>query len=228
MCGRYALYGPASRLTERFGVDFTQIDFVPRYNLAPMQFAPVIRNLGEARRVDLLRWGLLPSWSRDPAMATRLINARSETAAEKPSFRAAFKQRRCLVPIDGFYEWQPVQGGKQPYFLTLRSELPMALAGLWETWAATGGEELNTFTILTTSANPLLARLHERMPVILPPEAWALWLHPARTADQLMPLMKPLPAQEMRAHAVSRRVGNVRNDDPQLLDAVAVENSGVP
>lgn len=218
MCGRYALYGPVSRLREHFEVDFDEIDFRPRYNLAPQQFAPVVREHEGVRHAAMLRWGLLPSWAKDAAMATRLINARAETAAEKPAFRAAFKARRCLVPADGFYEWQAGADGKQPYFVRLTADAPLALAGLWEHWTAPGGEELSTFTILTTAANELLAPIHDRMPVILPPEAWGLWLNPARTPAQVMPLLLPYPAAAMTMWPVARRVGNVKHDDAALVE----------
>lgn len=219
MCGRYALYGPASRLTERFGVDFSSLGFTPRYNLAPLQFAPVLRGEGAGRSVAMLRWGLLPGWAKDPAMAARMINARCESAADKPAFRAAFRGRRCLVPVDGYYEWANTAGGKQPYLFRLRDGLPMALAGLWERREEPAGETLETFTILTTAANERLAWVHERMPVILPPEAWSLWLRPARTPAQLQPLLRPLPADELEVLPVDRRVGNIRNDDPALIEA---------
>ena len=205
-------------MSEHFEADFSEIDFVPRYNLAPQQFAPVLRRVDGQRRVDLLRWGLMPAWARDPALASRLINARSETAAAKPAFRAAFKRRRCLVPVDGFYEWKRSPQGKQPYLFSLRNELPMALAGLWEEGTAEGA---GSFTILTTAANELLAEVHERMPVILPPETWGLWLNPERTPVQLQPLMRSLRASEMVSRPVDRRVGNVRNDDSALLESSA-------
>jgi putative SOS response-associated peptidase YedK len=219
MCGRYALYGPVSRLREHFEVDFDGIAFVPRYNLAPQHFAPVIRQHDGERQVAMLRWGLLPSWAKDSAMANRLINARSETAAEKPAFRAAFKARRCLIPADGFYEWAATPEGKQPFYFHLKSGAPLALAGLWEHWTAPAGEALSTYTILTTSANELLSAVHERMPVILPPETWGLWLNHARTPAQVRPLLLPYPAGAMSARAVARRVGNVRNDDAALIEA---------
>lgn len=219
MCGRYALYGPASRLAEHFGVSFDDIPFAPRYNLAPLQFAPVILGPAGERCVAMLRWGLLPSWAKDMKIAARLINARAETAAEKPSFRAAFRSRRCLVPADGFYEWRSSEAGKQPFLFQLASGAPMALAGLWEHWTAPGGEELATFTILTTTANELLATIHERMPVILPPEAWGLWLNACRTPAQLAPLLLPHAAAEMCARPVSRRLGSPRNEGESLLQA---------
>jgi putative SOS response-associated peptidase YedK len=222
MCGRYALYGPVSRLREQFEVDFDEIDFRPHYNLAPMQHAPVIREVDRGERhVALLRWGLLPSWAKGPTIAARLFNARAETAATKPSFRAAFKARRCLIPADGFYEWAPAAtGGKQPHFIRLASGAPMALAGLWEHWTAPAGEEVSTFTILTIDANERLAPIHDRMPVILPPETWSLWLNPARTPAQVAPLLRPYPSDSMQLWPVSKRVGNVRADDPSLIELV--------
>jgi putative SOS response-associated peptidase YedK len=220
MCGRYALYGPVSRLREHFGVDFDEAEFRPRFNLAPQQFAPVIRQHDGARCVSMLRWGLLPAWSKDVTLANRLINARAESAAAKPAFRAAFKSRRCLIPADGFYEWASTPTGKQPYFVHLKSEAPLALAGLWEQWTGPDGESLATFTILTTEANALLASIHERMPVILPPEAWGLWLHPARTPAQVMPLLLPYPDAALALRPVSRRVGNVKHDDAALVEEV--------
>lgn len=218
MCGRYALYGPVSRLGSHFGVEFDEIGFEPRYNIAPLQFAPVIRDQAGGRDVALLRWGLLPSWASDTTLAGRLINARAETAAGKPSFRSAFKSRRCLVPVDGFYEWRNSPAGKQPWLFQLASGEPMALAGLWEHREAEG-EALTTFTILTTSANALLASVHERMPVILPPETWSLWLNAARTPSQLSPLLVPYNAAGMTARPVSRRLGNARNEGEDLIRA---------
>lgn len=220
MCGRYALYGPSSRLREHFEVDFDSIGFAAHYNIAPQQRAPVIRAQSGERTVAMLRWGLVPSWAKDATIGNRLINARAETAAEKPSFRAAFKARRCLVPCDGFFEWATAPDGKQPYLIHLKSELPMALGGLWEHWRAPTGEELESFTILTTAANDRIAAIHDRMPVILPPETWSLWLNAARTPVQVQALMRAFPADAMVLDAVSRRVGNTRNDDPGLLTPI--------
>lgn len=220
MCGRYALYGPSSRLREHFEVDFDPIGFAPHYNIAPMQRVPVIRWQAGEHLLAVLRWGLVPSWAKDEAIGNRLINARAETAAEKPTFRAAFKARRCLVPCDGFFEWAASADGKQPYFIRLKGGVPMALGGLWEHWRAPTGETLKTFTILTTAANERVASIHERMPVILPPETWGLWLNPARTPDQVGPLMRAYPADAIALDAVSKRVGNTRNDDPDLLSPI--------
>lgn len=218
MCGRYALYGPKSRLREHFDADFDGFEFRPRYNIAPMQDAPVILQVEDERVASLMRWGLLPSWAKDPTIAARLINARAETAAEKPSFRSAMKARRCLVPVDGFYEWAKVGDAKQPYFIRAANDEPLALAGLWEHWTSPVGESIQTFTILTTEANDLIRPLHERMPVVLPPEVWNLWLRPSRTPAQLQPLLEPLPAGLLKLHPVAKRVGNARNDDADLVE----------
>lgn len=210
MCGRYALFGPKSRLSEHYGADFGGIGFEPRYNLAPTQFAPVIRERQGVRDLSMLRWGLLPSWAKDEALANRLFNARSETAADKPSFRSAMKTRRCLIPADGFYEWAKTESGKQPYFIHLPNDKPMAIAGLWEHWRTPSGEALETFTVLTTEANDRIRPLHERIPVILPAEIWGLWLNAARTPTQLQPLMAPLPSGMLELHPVGKAVGNAR------------------
>lgn len=218
MCGRYALYGPKSRLTEHFGVDFDALGFEAHYNLAPTQVAPVIRQREGTRDASMLRWGLLPSWSKDETLANKLFNARSETAAEKPSFRAAMKSRRCLIPANGFYEWARTVDGKQPYYIHLASGDPLAMAGLWEHWRTAEGETLETFTILTTEANERIRPLHDRMPVILPPETWGLWLNAARTPMQLEPLMAPLPSGMLALHPVGKAVGNARVDRADLIE----------
>jgi putative SOS response-associated peptidase YedK len=221
VCGRYALYGPVSRLREHFGASgLDGFDFRPRFNIGPLSFAPVVRTEDGGRVAAMLRWGLLPSWARDAGMAARLINARAESAAEKPSFRAAFKARRCIVPADAFYEWQQRAAGKQPWAIRMKSGEPMGLAGLWEHWTAPGGERLETYTILTTSANDLMAPLHARRPVILPADAYGLWLDGLQPVAALMPLLLPCEAGLLSAHPVSKRVGNVRNDDPDLLEPV--------
>ena len=172
MCGRYALYGPTSRLSERFSasIDDVPADFGPRYNAAPMQTLPVVRQRpGGERVVHLLRWGLVPSWAKELSIATRLINARGETLAAKPAFRAAYKARRCIVPASGFYEWKAETAGKQPYYIRSRSEVPLAMAGLWESWRDPDGIVVRTFCIITTEANALMTEIHERMPVLLRP-----------------------------------------------------------
>lgn len=218
MCGRYALAASLSQLVRHFHLDEEgEADFAPRYNVAPMQFAPVVVQQGSRRHLSSMRWGLLPWWAEDVSVANRLINARAESAARKPAFRLAFKFRRCLVPVSGFYEWAGKPPDKQPYYIHLASHDPIGLAGLWEYWKLPDGGELHTFVILTTWANSLLEPVHERMPVIIPPEAYGLWLNPARSPDQLTPLLQPYNASEMSLYPVSKRVGNQRNDDESLL-----------
>lgn len=222
MCGRYALYGPVSRLSERFDAELDGFDFAPRYNAAPMQFLPVIRQRpGGARILHLLRWGLVPSWSKDEAIATKAINARGESVAEKPSFRAAFRRRRCIVPVNGFFEWQTVAGDKQPFYIHPVEGEFFGLAGLWERWTRpSDGESLDTFTIVTTTANAAMRPLHDRMPVILAPTDYAAWLSADTAADQAQVLIQPFPEAMLAAYPVSTAVGNVRNDRPELIRPV--------
>lgn len=228
MCGRFTFATAPQALVELFGLDEVP-DLTPRYNIAPSQGAPVVRVVlaGEQQRRELrlLRWGLVPSWAKDPAVGNRMINARSETAASKPAFRAAFKRRRCLVLADGFYEWQ-ARGkgrGKQPHLIRLRHGGPFAFAGLWERWReAPDGEELHTCTLLTCAPNELVAPIHDRMPVILPPEAYAPWLDPElQDVAQLQQLLRPYPAGEMEAFPVSPRVNSPRVDDPDVAAPIA-------
>jgi len=221
MCGRFTLSNPdAEQLAAQFGVAALP-DLRPRYNIAPTQpVAAVRRAAGKAiREMALLRWGLVPAWAKDPTIGVRLINARAETAAEKPSFRVAFRRRRCLIVADGFYEWQKQQSGKQPYYIRLRGGRLFAFAGLWERWTGPDGQEIESCTLLTTAPNDLLRPIHKRMPVILHPDDYALWLDPAvGDRQRLQPLLRPYPAAEMEAYPVSRRVNNPRNDDPRCIE----------
>ena len=216
MCGRFSIFADPERLAERFDASLPEQGLQPRYNAAPTQDLPVILNEDE-RHIQLLRWGLVPFWAEDPAIGSRMINARSETLAEKPSFRTALKKRRCLVLADGFYEWQKTADGKVPMRITLKTGEPFAMAGLWETWKEPTGDLLRTFTIITTSPNDLLEPIHNRMPVILPKETWNLWLDPAAQVGEVQPLLVPLPADRMAAHPVGKAVGNTRNDGPDLI-----------
>lgn len=223
MCGRFALLTPGDTLLATFEVDATPLDItqlIPRYNIAPTQPVLAVRQSahGEQRELTFFRWGLIPSWAQDMKMGARLINARSETVAEKPAFRAAFKRRRCLIPADGFYEWQKLNGRKQPLYIYLRRERPFALAGLWETWRAPDGGELDTCTILTTTPNELMEPIHNRMPVILHPEDFDDWLHPGQKPDTALHLLRPYPAAEMAAYPVSTHVNNPANDDPMCIE----------
>lgn len=218
MCGRYTLTVDAAVLAELFDLD-APTDLKPRYNIAPTQMVPVVRaGLEAPREWASLRWGLIPSWAKDASIGSRLINARSESAADKPSFRSAFRHRRCLIPADGFFEWVTTDGGKQPYHLRFRDRRPFAFAGLWERWSPPEGDAVESCTILTTTANELLAPLHERMPVILGKASFAEWL----AVDPLPPgaserLLSPYPSAEMEAVLVARLVNSPRNDDPRCL-----------
>ncbi len=220
MCGRYTLRTPPATLTRLFDLAAAAPPLEPRFNIAPTQTAPVIRMNGQ-RRLALCRWGLIPSWAADKAIGARLLNARSESVATKPAFRAAFKQRRCLVPADGFYEWQKTGGKKQPFYFCPRGERPFAFAGLWETWHK-GDQEIVSFTILTTAANELVRPLHDRMPVILAPENFAVWLDPhVQDAATLQPFLRPCPADSMTSYPVSTLVNSPRNDGPQCIERLA-------
>ncbi|SDX59267.1 SOS response-associated peptidase [Thiocapsa roseopersicina] len=223
MCGRYALYSPADAIADLFGVTIESEDLAPRYNAAPMQWLPVIRRRPSGERVlHTLRWGLLPSWAKDETIAARLINARAETLAEKPAFRAAYRARRCIIPADGFYEWAKRPDGKQPYFIHVPDGAILAFAGLWERWPRPADTEvIDSFTIVTTEANHRIQRLHDRMPVILAPRVVDVWLDPATDPARLSELLIPCPEERLAIHPVSRAVGNVRNECPELIAAVA-------
>lgn len=220
MCGRFAFFSPAEAITALFDVEFP-LPLEPRYNITPGSFIITLR--GDAQSTlepAVLKWGLVPSWSKDPKIGNRLINARAETVAEKPSYRAAFKRRRCVILADGFYEWRPVGGGKVPYFITRGDRVPAALAGLWETWQGPDGEELETCTILTTAANELLSPIHARMPVILAPDAAQRWI--SGEADQrevAQQLLQSPENERLEFWPVSRAVNNPRNDAPDLIAA---------
>jgi putative SOS response-associated peptidase YedK len=193
----------------------------PRYNIAPTQPVATVRTARGSgdREMVFLRWGLVPSWSKDPSIGSRMINARSETVADKPAFRAAFRRRRCLVPADGFYEWQKQNGWKQPFYIHLREGRPFAFAGLWEFWKGEGDVIIESCTLLTTEPNDLIRPLHSRMPVILHPQQYDLWLDPGLDApERLRPLLRPYPFADMEAYPVSRFVNKPQNDDPRCIE----------
>ena len=222
MCGRFTLFEADKILSKEFGVSgFPSLS--PRYNIAPSQTVAAIRatHAGSGRELALLRWGLIPSWSKDPSIGNRLINARAETAREKPSFRNAFRRRRCLIPANGFYEWQRRERGKQPYFVRMRDERLFAFAGLWDRWEGTDKCAIESCTILTTAANDVLAPIHDRMPVILPATEYARWLDPALSnTDSLAPLLVPFPPEDMLALPVSSRVNSPTVDDETCMAPV--------
>jgi putative SOS response-associated peptidase YedK len=219
MCGRFTLKSGSQKLAEAFPL-FEAPELEPRYNIAPTQQVAAARILpdGPKQEIVLLHWGLIPSWADDPSIGNRLINARAETVAEKPSFRSAFRKRRCLVLADGFFEWQKVDGKKQPYYFQLKDNCPFAFAGLWEHWERVG-KKIESGTILTTAANDLLRNVHDRMPVILHPADYERWLDPDnQTGKNLDKLLCPFPAEEMQSFPVSTHVNNPRNDDPRCVE----------
>jgi putative SOS response-associated peptidase YedK len=222
MCGRFALIVDASVLADVFDVDPPR-ELKPRFNIAPTQNIPIVR-VGKrvARECAMVRWGLIPSWAKDEKMGARMINARGETIAEKPSFRAAVKSRRCLIPADGFYEWARKGEHKQPHFIQFSDGRTFAFAGLWERWRGGGDQPLETCTIITTTPNELIATLHDRMPVILPPARFAEWLEPEPLQEErLQTLLQPHPAEGMEAYPVSTYVNSPRNDGPDCIVRVA-------
>ncbi len=223
MCGRFSLSASASDLIQQFNLAGLPA-WRPRYNIAPMQEVLTVLKMSDApeRQAHLLHWGLIPPWSEGPAVGSLMINARAETVATKPAFRRAFKERRCLVLADGFYEWQRRERGKQVSYIRLRDSRPFAFAGLWERWAPPDGQPIDSCTILTTVANDLVRPLHVRMPVILAPEEYDLWLDPnIQDQEQLQSLLCPYPAEEMLAYPVSTRVNNSGIDTPQCTEPLA-------
>lgn len=219
MCGRFSLIVDASVLADVFDVDPPRA-LTPRYNIAPTQMVPIVRAADSDRReLAEARWGLVPSWAKDPKMGARMINARGETVTEKPSFRAAVKTRRCLVPASGFFEWaKHKEGSKVPHFIHYTDGRVFAFAGLWERWTKGGGEPLETFTIITTQPNEVVAPLHDRMPVILASDHFGEWLQPSPIApDRLRRLLSPCPGAGMEAYPVSTRVNSPAHDDPSCV-----------
>ena len=220
MCGRFALATDKKVLEMLYEIVMRE-ELTPRYNIAPSQEILAIRYLPEAgkREAVNLKWGLVPFWAEDPAIGNRMINARAETAPQKPSFRDAFKKRRLLIPATGFYEWKKEEGAKQPFFICRKDGQPFSLAGLWERWDK-GDQGLETCTIITTEPNSLVAPLHNRMPVIIPREAYEHWLNPVAEKSHLTSLLKPYPPEEMVAYPVSHQVNNPAHDGPDLLTPV--------
>ena len=220
MCGRYTLTASAEELASHFWVDCPPA-WRPRYNIAPSQPVPVVVASSGAAPAALrpMVWGLAPSWGKDPSIGVRLINARSETAAEKPAFRAALRRRRCVIPADGFYEWKRTASGKQPYHVALKDRGLFGFAGLWETWHSPSGSEVDGCTILTTTPNPCVAEIHDRMPVILNVDHYPAWMDltvedPVAVAF----LLRPFPDECMTARRVGRAVNRVTNDVPSCLE----------
>ena len=227
MCGRFTLYASPTEVATLFDLPEEPI-LAPRYNVAPTQPVGLVRlnPHNQAREWALTHWGLIPSWSKDPAIGARMINARSETVAEKPSFRAAFKRRRCLVPVSGFYEWQKVGKAKQPYYITADGGDLLVIAGLWEYWEGADGSALESCTLLTTDANEMMAPLHHRMPVFVDPADFAQWLgdgkdESPRYLSELQHLLRPAPEALLTTYPVSTYVSNARNEGEQCIAPIS-------
>jgi len=221
MCGRYTLAVDLDTLQAEFNLDSVPADLPPRYNIAPTQPVAVVLNNEGLRQLDAFRWGLIPFWAKDASIGNRMINARAETVAQKPSFKRPLQKQRCLILADGFYEWQKTPQGKIPTYIQLKDGRPFAFAGLWDSWTAPDGEAIPSCTIITTAPNALVAPIHNRMPVILLPDDLEAWLNPIEQSPQtLLSLLKPYPADEMRYHPVSKLVNSPANDLPECIQAL--------
>lgn len=229
MCGRFVSATPPDQVAAYFGAEAPEALLPPSWNVAPTKDVYAVLDDGTTRRLDAFHWGLVPRWAKDLKVGSRMINARAETLATKGAYKHAFQRRRCLIPADGFYEWQkrPGQKAKQPYFVHRPDGEPYALAGLWETWKGPDGkgdEVLRSCTIITTDANAEMAKIHDRMPVILPPDAWDTWLDPEQQDLELLGrLLVPAPPQLITLRPVSTQVNNVRNDGPELMDQAELQ-----
>jgi putative SOS response-associated peptidase YedK len=224
MCGRYAIISSPEAIRRLFGY-LDQPNFPPRYNVAPTQPVPIVRLAEGQRRFALVRWGLIPAWVKDPKTFSLLVNARGESVLDKPAFRMAMRRRRCLFPADGFYEWMEAGGKRRPYFVRPKGGGPIAFAGLWENWMGRNGEEMETAAIVTSQVNRTLAAIHDRMPVIVPPEAFDLWLDSARVdAKTAAALIAPAREGAVEVHAVSSAVNRVTNDSPDLIAPADAES----
>ena len=222
MCGRFTLTADQDSFENRFSLTRFDLGWVPSFNIAPTQEVLTVTNDGSENRPELMRWGLVPSWAKDPKIGNRMINARSETLAEKPSFRTAFKRRRCLIPADGFYEWKREGKAKKPMLITVNPGDLFAFAGLWETWKQPDDSWLLTCAIITTSANEFMKSIHDRMPVILPRESEASWLDPEeQDTAMLSELLLPYDSDRMEAYEVSTLVNSPRNNFPEVIEPVA-------
>lgn len=219
MCGRYTLSQSGDAIAAAFGI--SAIPMPPRFNIAPTQTVPAILQTERDCELQLLHWGLIPSWAKDPSIGNKIINARAETIAEKPSFRTAFKRRRCLIISDGFFEWQRREKHKQPYYFRVGSGELFAFAGLWEHWQDGNGTEINSCTIVTTSPNELMAEIHDRMPVILHAEDYDRWLDANSNSSDLQPLLRPFEADRMQHYPVSLEVNNPKHDSPVCIEPIA-------
>ena len=223
MCGRFVGYRNLDELKEIFPIDRSACEVTANYNVAPSQKILAIFNHQGQNWLDKFHWGLVPFWAKDPSIGNRMINARAETVAEKPSFKSAFKKRRCLIIADGFYEWKTTDKRKIPFFIHFKDSEPFALAGLWDQWTnKTTGEEVVSSSIITTSPNNLIEEIHNRMPVILDPQDYQTWLSPGNMADNvLMACLKTYPSNEMDVYEISRKVNSPANDNPEIIQPYA-------
>jgi putative SOS response-associated peptidase YedK len=217
MCGRFTFDIPPELLAAIFGLREVP-EVSPSYNIAPTQHVAVIRQISDHNSLDLMKWGLVPPWAKDPAIGSQMINTRSETVTEKPSFRHAIRYHRCIVPAGGFFEWLRTGKNKTPMYIRRKDGGPLGLAGIWEEWKSPDGSSLDTFSILTTTANKLVAPIHDRMPVLLAPDEYPTWLNRHLTdPDQLKPLYQPFPADLLEAYPVSESVNSPRNNSPENI-----------
>lgn len=221
MCGRFALYADYKMILERFDIDqvsFGEEEYEASFNIAPSQHVVAVVSDGNSNRLGRLQWGLIPPWAKEAKIGYKMINARAETAAEKPSYRNAFKKKRCLIVADLFYEWRKEENGKTPMLIRLKSGEPFAFAGLWESWKSPEGEVVHSCSVITTEANGLMKSIHDRMPVILSKEAEGIWLDPnVEDIELLQSLLKPFDAEEMEAYEVSDQVNSPKNNSPELI-----------
>lgn len=221
MCGRFSFMVDGEIIFQRFYLPIRPTDLIPRYNIAPGQLAFAIIHDGKQNRIGNLRWGLIPSWSKDEKIAASTINAKAETIDIKPSFKSSFIRKRCIIPADGFYEWKKTGKTKHPMRILLKTEQPFGMAGLYDTWVSPDGQKRSTFTIITTEPNELVGEIHNRMPVILRPEDEAIWLDRSmHDVNVLKSLLKTYPAEKMKAYPVSPIVGNVANDVPECIQEI--------
>ncbi len=230
MCGRFTLTEEADALAAAFAADIDPIRAIhrPRYNIAPTDQAPIVIAVPGGRRAGPMRWGLLPHWAKDPRAGARMINARSETVARRSAFRESFLARRCLVPADGFYEWEARVSGKQPYWIHQRDRVLFGMAGIWSLWAPTGGDRIATFSILTRSAPRSIQWLHDRVPVILPEPAWDDWLARGTPASVLQEILGAADPPELQLHPVSRAVNRAGHDEPGCVEQVELPDRASP
>ena len=228
MCGRFTFDIPPELLAAIFGLRDVP-DVTPSYNVAPTQISPIVRQVSDHNSLELMKWGLVPPWAKDPAIGSQMINARSETVTERPSFRHAIRYRRCIVPARGFFEWLHEGKNKTPMYIHRKDGSPLDLAGIWEEWKAPDGSLLNTFAILTTTANKLVEPIHDRMPVLLTQDEYPTWLNRHLTdPEQLKSLYQPFPADLLAAYPVSDRVNSPRNNSPENIIKRTPDTSTTP